>query len=108
MTIEEHDCIDILGTSKDGPDWVIVDPGNLSEHERLAALNEKLKAYRRALLSEVFQVEHPKWRNASIKVGCAVEPTEAMKRVIQVELAPERCEFLAVPVTYEFILSPFG
>ncbi|MEO1617860.1 MAG: hypothetical protein AAFV88_18550 [Planctomycetota bacterium] len=102
MTIEDLDKIDLIGNADGALILVAIDLGNLDGDARLGTLLRKLDSYRKALGSKQFREEHPNWRTASIKVTCAVAPTEAMKEVEAITAgSPE--ELIAVPVEYELI-----
>lgn len=108
MTIEDLDRFDILGTSDNGPLLIAVDPGTLPDSQRLAALGRKLEVYQNALAHPEFQQQHPKWFQATVKVTCAVEPTDAMKAMQTLTIQHPQRGTVTIPVVYETVHPSLG
>jgi hypothetical protein len=103
MPLEDVKSIDIALTDAAGnPQLVITDSGQTRDPEqRLQLLLAKLTTYLRYIFSEEFAKEHPqsKPQSVSIKVMCALPPTDKMRNISRVR-HPQHKEW-AIPVTYE-------
>jgi hypothetical protein len=84
MPLEDPNCIDIIIRSEEGkPCLVITDSGLTTDPEqRFTLLINKLMHYVGYILSEDFKQEYPglKPGDVTIRVLCALDPTEKMAR----------------------------
>jgi len=90
MPLEDPDVIDIVGRQANGSPLLVITDSGITSHPdaRLKALLAKLNAYVRYVDSDDFKREYPGCRPSDvlIRVMCATEPTDEMKRIEQVGL----------------------
>lgn len=103
MSLEDSNCIDIITRGEDGKlCFVITDSGLTTDpEERFALLVEKVSHYVGYLLSEDFRQEYHglKPGDVTIRVLCAVAPTEKMARFTRLTHPEDETE--SIKIEYE-------
>jgi hypothetical protein len=100
MTLEKTDVVDIVLKPQDGRmTLIVVDAGTTPDpQERFALLVKKLGAYVGYATSPAFRQQYPDIpvNNVTVRVVCAIPPTEEMKQILNVGPGGDRINRMQV------------